>query len=139
MPAATRWTGVLTNDRKRHTVAQVEDLLQFEPMLLKCVPIAFDEGTDPLMPLVHAKAARRGVVHSIWSEEAHERVDVVAIRSLRSPARKLDQIGGRGLLGRHPASIPPVALTGVMHLMPGKEDEAAGPLDAYLERAVRAS
>jgi hypothetical protein len=39
--------------------------------------------------------------------------------------------------GRTTSTAQPIALDRYGHLMPGSEDEAAGLLDAYLERAGR--
>ena len=92
-------------DRHKHDlVVEDDELFGFEANL--------GEGAEPfLQEPTNCRSAFEKVPHRppgearIRSKEAHYRVDVMLIRSLEGKARKLDQVGGRGLL-RHRLSIP---------------------------------
>src|SRR5262249_58112023 len=50
-------------------------------------------------PPLEAVPQRPPVEDRIFGEAAGRRVEITAIRSLKRPAHKLNQVGGRGLLG----------------------------------------
>ena len=43
---AANWTGDLAIHEECDSVAEVQGLLQFEPKLLECFPMAFEEGIE---------------------------------------------------------------------------------------------
>src|SRR5439155_383958 len=103
--AANR-TPVLDDHSKHNPVAEVADLLKLEVQFLVRVKPVLKEATNRRTALEEG-ACRPPVKNRILSEAADHRVEITAIRSLRRPAHKLHQVGGRGFLGHRPASIPP--------------------------------
>ena len=92
---------------KHHAVAKVVSLLQLDPILLVAANPIFIEVTDRGLALEGATHARR-LPDGVRSVEAHNRVKVAAIHSLKEAIHKLDQFGGRGLLGHQAVSIPQI-------------------------------
>src|SRR5271167_126654 len=112
--AASRAT-VLNDHGKHNPIAEVADFLKPELQLLVRAKPVLKEAANGRPPL-EVVPQRPSVEGRIFGEAAGHRVEITAIRSLKRPAHKLDQVGGRGLLGHHAAKYP-------------------GPLPSRLERA----
>src|SRR5438874_9970927 len=103
--AAASKTGHLHDHGKYHSVTQVQILLLFEPKLLVTGEPVFPEAANRRSALErHPRCAP--FPDGVGGVEAHHRVKVMAITSLKQAAVQLHQVGGRGLLRHHPASIP---------------------------------
>jgi len=72
--------------------------------LLVSTQEVFKEAADCRCPL--ERADLRSPIGGIWDTEVFYRVEVTAIDRLPDAVHKLDQVGGRGLFGHRPASIP---------------------------------
>src|SRR5438270_4162201 len=62
-------------------------------------------STSPPWRLEYARAVQ-GLPHDVGREDSYDGVVIPALGSIDGPPRKLDQIGGRGLLGLRARSIP---------------------------------
>jgi hypothetical protein len=62
---ATSGTCILTNDRERHAVAEVDNLLQRGVKLLERVPPFPEKGANRRWPLIYAQTAGGGVLHAV--------------------------------------------------------------------------
>jgi hypothetical protein len=95
---------LLVDDRKHDPAVEDDELFDFEAKL--------GEGAEPLVQgatncrSAFVKLPGPPLVDRIGSEETYCRVDVTLIHSLEGKARKLSQVGGRGLLRHRPPSIP---------------------------------
>src|SRR6266576_6570144 len=69
-------------------------------------PPILDEASDRSPALEDSQPQVRQIVNGLGSKETHERVKVMAVRSLEPLPRKLDQVRGRGLLSHRRSSIP---------------------------------
>src|SRR5947209_13887227 len=88
---------------ERDPVAQVEDLLWLDPILLISAGPVLKEATNRRHTLEAGTHAHR-LQDGIGSDEARELVKAAAIHGLKQFAR--DQVGGRrALLGHRPVSI----------------------------------
>ena len=101
---ANRTCGEPDHD-KHHSVAEVKNLLRLHRILLVSPEPVFIAATDRRHALEAGTEARR-LPDRIGSVEALCRVKVTAVRSLKETARKLRQIGSRGLPRHVPLSIP---------------------------------
>src|SRR5207245_8577753 len=91
-------TGSLDDWSQSNSMAEVKNLLRLDlEVVVTGVPV-FKEATDRRHAL-KGDSARPHLPHCIGSKEAQHRVKVTAISSLKETARKLDQAGGRGLIG----------------------------------------
>jgi hypothetical protein len=104
---AASQTTVLNDNGKHHPIAEVAGLLKRELQLLVRAKPFLNEATDCRVAFEDVPAQRPAHKDRIHSKAAHHRIDITAIRSLKRPAHKLNQVGGRGLLGHRPVSIPP--------------------------------
>ncbi len=102
--AANRTT-VLSDDGKHNSFAEVADFLKPKLQLLVRSKPVLNEAANGRPPL-EVVPQRPTVQDGIRSEAARHGVEITAIPSLKLPADKLHQVGGRGLLRHHPASIP---------------------------------
>src|SRR5664280_1078600 len=79
-------------------------------MVLPGRPVAHEEVTDRRYTLVDPKMRLGQIPRRVRREEARERIEVpVAVHRLVEGARKLDRVGGRGLLNhgrQYPAGDP---------------------------------
>src|SRR5690242_16264652 len=98
-------TTLLLDHRKHDPVVEDGELFDFIAKLGEGADPVVQEATNCHSPFVKAPA-RPAVKDRIGSEEAHYRVDVTLIHSLEGKARKLSQVGGRGLLRHRAWSIP---------------------------------
>ena len=91
-------TSVLNDHGKHDPIAEVADFLKpvLQP-LVRAKP-ALNEAANGRPPL-EVVPQRPPVERGIFGEAADHRVEITAIRSLKRPAHKLNQVGGRGLLG----------------------------------------
>ena len=92
---------LLVDHRKHDPVVEDDELFDFEAKLGEIAEPFVQEATNCRSAFVRP-ASRPPVKERIGSEGAHNRVDVTLIHSLEDKARKLSQVGGRGLL-RHRA------------------------------------
>ena len=94
-------TTLLVDHRKHDPVVEDDELFDFVAKLGVGADPVVQEATNCHSAFVKAPG-RPPVKDRIGSEEAHYRFDVTLIHSLEGKARKLSQVGGRGLL-RHRA------------------------------------
>ncbi len=99
--AASRTT-VLNDHGKHNPIAEVADFLKPELQLLVRAKPVLKEAANGLPPL-EVVPQRPPVEGRIFGEAAGRRVEITTICSLKRPAQKLNQVGGRGLL-RHQAA-----------------------------------
>ena len=92
---------LLVDHRKHDPVVEDDELFDFEAKLGEIAEPFVQEATNCRSAFVRS-ARRPPVKERIGSKEAHYRVDVTLMHSLEDKARKLSQVGGRGLL-RHRA------------------------------------
>src|SRR5271165_5879271 len=92
--------------RKHHPIAEVPALQNLLLVLLESADPIFKEAADRRRSLVGAKRRLRCIPDCIGGVDAHRSVEVTATVRLVGLPRKLHQVGGRGLLGHLPASIP---------------------------------
>jgi hypothetical protein len=98
-------TSLLVDHREHDPVVEKDKLFDFVAKLGEGAEPFAEEATNCRSAFV--KVPRPPPVKDrIGSVEAHYRVDVTLIRSLEGKARKLNQVGGRGLLGHPWLSIP---------------------------------
>ena len=103
--SATPNEAALLDDHDKHDpVAQVENLLWLDPELL------ISAVKSSKKPRIAADSLEAGthphrLQDCVGRVEAHRRVKVTTIRSLKRFPRKLHQVGGRGLLSHRPPSI----------------------------------
>src|SRR5271157_3422244 len=97
---------LLDEDAERDAAAEVENLLYVDLELLVRADPVLQEATDRGHAL-QANAQRHHLPHGIGSVEARHRVKVGQVpQSLKPFAPSLYQVGGRGLFGHDPPSIP---------------------------------
>jgi hypothetical protein len=94
--AASR-TSVLNDHSKRNPIAEVADLLKPELQLLVRAKPVLKEAANG-RPSLDGGPHAPPVEGRIFGEAAGRRVEITAIRSLKRPAHKLNQVGGHGLL-----------------------------------------
>src|SRR4051794_4548511 len=92
---------LLVDHRKHNPVVEDDEFFDFEAKLGEIAEPFVQEATNCRSAFVRP-ASRPPVKERIGSKEAHYRVDVTLIHSLEDKARKLSQVGRRGLL-RHRA------------------------------------
>src|SRR5437763_1514826 len=113
LTAAPDRTGFLGHDGKADPVAEVKLLLRLDLELLVAGVPVFPKAADRNVTLEGAQSAQpRHVPDGIGRVAAQYHVKVPAISSGEQAPPKLDQIGGRGLLGHRPSSIPLLDLRG---------------------------
>jgi hypothetical protein len=95
---------LLEDHSKHNSVAEVVDLLKLELQFLIHAEPALNEGTNRGLAFEDVPQ-RPPLKDRIHSKAAHHRIDITAIPSLKLPAHKLNQVGGRGLLGHRPPSM----------------------------------
>jgi len=98
-------TTVLNDDGEHNPIAEVADFLEPILQLLVRAQPFLNEAANGRPPL-EAVDPRPPVEGRIFGEAADHRVEITAIQSLESPAQKLNQVGGRRLLGHHAAKYP---------------------------------
>src|SRR5437879_2302816 len=89
---------LLVDHRKHDPVVEDDELFDFEAKLGEIAEPFVQEATNCRSAFV--RPVRPPVKERIGSKEAHYRIDVTLIHRLKDKARKLSQVGGRGLL-RH--------------------------------------
>src|SRR4029077_9214059 len=99
-------TTLLADHRKHDPVVEDDALLDFIANVGKGAEPVFQEATNCRSAFVKAPH-RPPVKDRMGSEEAHYRVDVTLIHSLKRPPRELSRVGCRGLLGHRWGSIAP--------------------------------
>jgi hypothetical protein len=104
MTGATGRNTLLDDHGKHNPIAEVPDFLKLVPQLLVRAKPFLNEAANGRSPLEEVPQ-RPPVEGRIFGEAAGHRVEITAIRSLKRPAQKLHQVGGRGLLGHRALSI----------------------------------
>src|SRR4051794_20980574 len=127
---------LLGDDCEHHAVAEMDRLLSHPRHLLVGAPPVFGEPSDRCSSPPRAANRSRPVRHGIGSVESHQCIDVAPAGSREGTAHKLDQVGGRGLLGHRPSSIPrsrnlpPASEWPARHQPSGAAGANAGPRDS---------
>src|ERR1700730_17993394 len=103
--AAARRTPLQGDDGKRDSIAEVKNLLGLRPRHVESTPPVFEATMNRRPALVHLKTHGRRVPDCVLRQKARHCIDITAVRSVHSAARKLNQIGGRGLLSPN-APVP---------------------------------
>src|SRR5271165_5514443 len=83
------------------SVAEIHDLLGFASILREAPYPILKETADRFGTLASAKRPARNVPYRVGPDKAHNRPDVSYVGTSKRAARKLNRVGGRGLLG-HP-------------------------------------
>jgi ketosteroid isomerase-like protein len=129
----------LSTRSKNDSVAEVENLLKLELKLLVSVEPVLKEATNRRLTLVAAQPSRRQVEDHITVVVAHHRINVPTAKRFIRSARKLYQIGGRGLLGHPLWSIPRRATLGLPRRFSSGNTLAVSPANLDLVRSILAA
>ena len=103
LPAAANRTARHDDHGKTDSVAKIDDFVDLDVKILVRAQHVFKQAPDRRCPLEPAGLPAQDSARRV---KALYRIEVTPVQSFKEAARKLYQVGGRGLLGHRQSSIP---------------------------------